>query len=41
MHIIVDENFRWRVREKDADPRLFLPHIDWASFRGRNITHDY
>ena len=41
MHILVDERLRWRVKERDADPRLFLPHIDWRSFRGRNIIGDF
>jgi hypothetical protein len=41
LHILVDEQLRWRVRERDADPRLFLPQIDWEAFRGRNIVGDY
>jgi hypothetical protein len=41
MHILVDERFQWRVSERGADPRLFLPQIDWSSFRGRNIIGDY
>lgn len=41
MNLLVDERLRWRVRERDADPRLFLPEIDWHCFRGRNIIGDY
>ncbi len=41
LHILVDEQLRWRVRERDANPRVFLPQIDWASFRGRNIIDVY
>ena len=41
MHIVVDERFRWKVKERDADPRLFLPAIDWGSFRGRAIIDDF
>jgi hypothetical protein len=41
MHILVDEQLHWRVREQQADPRVFLPKIDWATFRGRNIINDY
>ena len=41
MHILVDERLRWRVSEPGAHPRLFLPHIEWQSFRGRNIIGDY
>lgn len=40
MHILVDERFRCRVKERDADPRLYMPAIDWPSFRGRNILDD-
>jgi hypothetical protein len=41
MHILVDENLRIRVHERDADPRVFLPHIDWAAFREPNIINAY
>jgi hypothetical protein len=41
LHILVDEQLHWRVREPKASPRVFLPHIDWASFRGPNIINDY
>jgi hypothetical protein len=41
MHILVDERLRWRVSEREPSPRLLLPHIDWHSFRGRNIIGDY
>jgi len=41
MHILVDDQLHWRVREQGADPRVFLPKIDWASFRGQNIINDY
>ncbi len=41
LHIVVDEQLRWRVRESKAKPRVFLPHIDWATFREPNIINDY
>jgi hypothetical protein len=41
LHILVDERLRWRVREPKANPRVFLPHVDWATFRGANIINDY
>ena len=41
MHLTVDHSLRWKVHERGADPRLFLPHIDWAHFRGSNIIGDY
>ena len=41
MHILVNDQLHWRVREREADPRVFLPKIDWATFRGANIINDY
>jgi hypothetical protein len=41
MHIVVDDTLRSHVRERGADPHLLLPHIDWGSFRARNIVGDY
>ncbi len=41
MHILVDDRLHWRVREREADPRVFLPKIDWSTFRGANIINDY
>jgi len=41
MHLVVDERLRWQVRESGADPHLFLPEIDWAAFRARNIIDDF
>jgi len=41
MHIEADDQLRWRVKERGADPHLFLPAIDWAQFRRPNIIDDY
>ena len=41
LHILVDDHLRVRVRERQANPRVFLPKIDWATFRGANIINDY
>jgi hypothetical protein len=41
MHITVDDRLKWRSRERGADPILFVPTVDWRSFRGRNIIGDY
>ncbi len=41
LHILVDHELRVRVRERQASPRVFLPKIDWATFRGANIVNDY
>jgi hypothetical protein len=41
LHILVDEQLHWRVREPKANPRVFLPHIEWSNFHGPNIINDY
>jgi hypothetical protein len=37
----VDERLRFRVLSPGALPLLFEPDMDWSSFRGANIIHDY
>jgi hypothetical protein len=39
--IEVDEELRWRLISRGASPLLFEPEIQWDTFRGRNIIHDY
>ena len=41
LHIVVDHEMRWRVRERGANPRVFIPQIDWSAFRGANIIDAY
>ena len=41
LHILLDDQLRWQVRERDANPQVFLPHIDWATFREPNIINAY
>jgi hypothetical protein len=41
LHISVDSDLNSQVREKDADPLLFEPDVDWKSFKGANIINDY
>ena len=41
LHILVDEQLRWSVREQGAEPRVFLPQINWANFREPNIINAY
>ncbi len=41
LHIEVDSEFRWEVREKEARPILFEPDIDWRSFKAATIINDY
>lgn len=37
----VDEHLRFRVVSRGAFPLLFEPDIDWGTFLGANIIHDY
>jgi len=37
----VDEELHWRVVSRGASPLLFEPDMQWDSFRGANIIHDY
>jgi hypothetical protein len=41
LHISVDSELNSKVRETDADPLLFEPDVDWKTFKGANIIHDY
>jgi len=37
----VDEELRWRVLSPGASPLLFEPAMNWDTFGGPNIVHDY
>lgn len=37
----VDERLRFRVLSRGASPLIFEPDIDWETFGGANIIHDY
>jgi len=37
----VDDELRWQVRSSGASPLLFEPEVQWSTFRGQNIIHDY
>jgi hypothetical protein len=39
--IEVDDDLRWRILTPGASPLLFEPDMDWQSFHGPNIIHDY
>lgn len=41
MHIVVDEQLQWRIRESGADPQVMLPEVAWATFRKPDIIGDY
>jgi hypothetical protein len=41
MRIEVDSELRCRVGEEGAEPLVFQPHINWATFTEPNIIHAY
>jgi len=41
LHISIDSELNSQVREKDAEPLLFEPDVDWDAFKGANIINDY
>jgi hypothetical protein len=41
MHIDIDSEMKYRVREKNARPLMFEPRVDWETFEEPNILHAY
>ena len=41
LHITVDSEMHWSVKEHDAQPLLFMPEVNWAHFEGPNIIGRY
>jgi hypothetical protein len=41
LHISVASELNSQVREKDAEPLLFEPDVDWKTFKSANIINDY
>ena len=37
LHMTVNSDMRYQVREQDAEPLVFLPQIDWTNFTEPNI----
>ena len=37
----VDDELRWKIRSPGASPLLFEPDVQWSTFHGQNIIHDY
>jgi len=40
LHLTLSRELEYSVREKDADPLVFSPDIDWERFRAPNIIED-
>ena len=41
LHLILDSELKWSIKETGAVPLLFVPEVDWGHFEGSNIIHDY
>jgi hypothetical protein len=41
MRIELDSKLRHRAHDEGAEPLVFMPHIDWATFTEPNIIHAY
>jgi hypothetical protein len=41
LHITLDSNLRWSLKEQDAAPFVFMPDIDWSHFSGATIIDAY
>ncbi len=41
IHIHLDSEGDWAVRETEAAPLVFEPDVDWKSFQKTNIIDDY
>ena len=41
MTLSVDSELQFRVTERDAQPLVFEPRVDWSTFREPNIINHY
>jgi hypothetical protein len=41
LHIEVDSGMGYDVQEASAEPLVFEPQVDWATFEEPNIIHAY
>ena len=41
LHLTLDSELNWSVKESNANPLVFEPEIDWEHFEGPNIIGDY
>ena len=41
IHLTVDSELRWSVREQDANPLVFVPEVDWTHFTDTYIIDAY
>ena len=41
LHVVVDSEMQSHVLEETAQPLVFEPEVDWATFKDPNIIHKY
>jgi hypothetical protein len=41
LHLTVNSDLKWSVREQDVAPLLFEPEVDWTHFRDATIIDAY
>jgi hypothetical protein len=41
LHLTLDSELNWSVKEPDANPLVFEPEIDWKHFTKPTIINDY
>lgn len=41
LHLELDSEGRYEVRETGAEPLVFHPDLDWSTFSKPTIIHDY
>lgn len=41
LHITLDSSLRYHVHNEGAQPLVFEPHVEWATFTEPNIIHAF
>ena len=41
LRLTVDSELRFGLRDETAEPLVFSPQVDWATFEEPNITHAF
>jgi hypothetical protein len=41
LHLTVDSELRFQLRDQTAAPLVFSPQVDWSTFEEPNITHAF
>lgn len=41
LHLTLDNNLAFRVREQDANPLIFSPEVNWDQLSAPNIIQDF